>query len=81
MKTTRVFVYSLLLSFAILFAIYDLIGYAASAGYPSALGRAFRDGLEVSLTLSILNWIINRINDLRRRLHSAIGQVSSKLPK
>ncbi|MDG6904169.1 MAG: hypothetical protein JRN20_00115 [Nitrososphaerota archaeon] len=81
MKTQWFFVYCLLLSFAILSAFYYLIGYTASNGYPEALGSAFRKGLEISLILSAINWIVNRVRDLKRKLSSTIDQVNRKLPK
>jgi len=81
MRTSRVFFYSLALSVGLLFAFNVLIGYAESYGYPSALGSAFRRGLEVSVVLSVLNWIINRLNDIRRRLGSAVEQMNGWRPK
>jgi hypothetical protein len=81
MRTSRVFVYSLALSTGLLFALYVLIGYAESYGYPGALGRAFRDGLEVSVVLSVFNWVLNRFRDLSKRLHSTVDQVNKLKPK
>jgi hypothetical protein len=69
MRTSRVFVYSLGLSIGLLFAINVLTCYAESYGYLSALGNAFRRGLEVAVVLSAANWVYNRIQDLRNRLH------------
>jgi hypothetical protein len=81
MRTSRVFVYSLILSFGILSAFYTLIGYTQSSGYLGAFGSAFRRGLEISVILSVLNWIFNRLRDLNRRLHSTAEQVNRWLPK
>jgi hypothetical protein len=81
MRTSRVFVYSLVLSVGLLFAFNVLIGYAENHGYPSALGNAFRMGLEVSVILGVLNWIYNRLKDIRRRIGSAVEQMNQWRPK
>ena len=68
MKTKFVFVFSLALSVSALFAFYVLVGYENEIGYPSALGSAFRKGLEVSVALSVLNLLKNLVKDLKRKL-------------
>ena len=81
MRTSRVFFYSLALSIVLLFAFYVLIGYAKSYGYPGALGRAFRTGLEISVILSVANWVLDRLKDLNRRFRSTVMELGKKLPK
>ncbi len=81
MRTSRVFFYSLALSIVLLFSFYVLIGYAKSYGYPGALGRAFRTGLEISVILSVANWVLDRLKDLNRRFRSTVMELGKKLPK
>lgn len=75
MRTSLFFAYSLALAVGVLFTIYFLIGYVATLGYPSALGSAFRKGLEISVVLTVIFWTSNRVKDLKRRLGKRIETV------
>lgn len=79
MKTSVVFVSSLALSTGTIFAIYVLIGYAESFSYTSALGSAFRKGLEISVVVSVLFWVTNQVKKLRKKLGGRVEDVSKKL--
>lgn len=75
MRTALIFAFSLSVSAGVLFTVYVLIGYADNAGYPTALGSAFRKALEIAAVFSILNWITNRVKDLKRKLGREVEAV------
>lgn len=75
MRTSLIFACSLAVSVGALFAVYALIGYSDNAGYPTVLGSAFRKGLEIAVVLSVLNWIANRVKDLKRKLGREVETV------
>jgi hypothetical protein len=77
MRTTVVFVSSLALSTGIIFAIYALIGYAETS-FASALGGAFRKGLEISVVLSVIHWVAHQVQRLRRRIGGKVEALSKR---
>ena len=79
MRTSLIFASSLAISVGTLFAVYVLIGYADNAGYPTALGSAFRKSLEIAMSLSVLNWMTNRVKDLKRKLGKTVKAVGGTL--
>ena len=77
MRTTAVFVLSLVLSTGIIFGIYVLIGYAES-NFASALGGSFREGLEISVVLGVLHWLANQVQNLRRRIGGKVEAIRKR---
>ena len=78
MRSTVVFVSSLALSTGIIFTIYALIGYAETS-FASAFGSSLRKGLEISVVLSVIHWVAQQVQKLRRRISGKVETLSKRL--